>query len=132
MTFKEVFSKNIGWKIGGVVLALMLWFHLATEKTYEENFTAEIEYSGLSGDLYVEKIVPEITEIAVTGTGKQLAYLAFSEELKIRIDLSGVDEPGIFRHNLNPFEIYTIDPLEYAGITFPSGNVCSFSIKRKI
>ncbi len=132
MTFKEVFSKNIGWKIGGVVLALMLWFHLATEKTYEENFMAEIEFTGLSNDFYVERIVPDIAEITVAGTGKQLAYLAFSEELKIRIDLSEVNEPGIFKHNMNPFEIYTIDPLEYAGITFPSGNVCSLSIKRKI
>ncbi len=132
MAIKEVFLNNIGWKIGGIVLALMLWTHLATEKTYESTFKAKIEFSGLSENLYVERMAPEIVEIAVVGTGKQLAYLALFQKPMIRIDLSTIDGPGIFDYAFTPFEIYTIDPLDYAGITFPSGDDCSISIKRKI
>jgi YbbR domain-containing protein len=130
--YKELLTNNIGWKIGGVILALMLWFHLTTEETYEENFTAEIEYSGLSEGFYVEQIEPPAAEILIAGTGKQLAYLSAANKPKIRIDLSAIDEPGDYKYDISPLEIYTIDPYEYSGIKFASGNRCSFSVRRKI
>jgi hypothetical protein len=125
-------SNNIGWKIGGVVLALMLWSHLATEKTYEKDFSAEIEYAGLPEGLYVEKIEPPTAELTIVGTGKQLAFLAFSDKPKIRIDLSSVKGPGVFSFDITPLEIYPLDPYEYAKIKFPFDDHCDFVIKRKI
>lgn len=132
MSFKESFANNIGWKIGGIVLALMLWIHLTTEETYEGDFTADIEYIGLSDGFYVEKIDPPTAEIVIAGTGKQLAYLNVVNKPKIRINLSSVDEPGDFSYDFSPLEIYNIDPYEYSGIKFSSGNHCSISIRRKI
>ena len=111
MAIKEVILNNIGWKIGGIVLALMLWTHLATEKTYESTFKAGIEFTGLSDNLFIERMAPETVEIAIVGTGKQLAYLALFQKPMIQIDLSAVGGPGMFRYDFTPFEIYAIDPL---------------------
>lgn len=132
MTFKELISNNIGWKIGGLLLALMLWVHLSTEKTYEEDFTAEIEYSGLPDGFYVDKIEPPNAEIVIAGTGKQLAYLSVFNKPKIKIDLSSIKEPGDYDYEISPLEIYTIDSYDYSGIKFPDGDRCSVSVRRKI
>lgn len=132
MAFKELFTNNIGWKIGGIVLALMLWVHLTTEKNYEEKFTAEIEYGGLPEGFYVENIEPPAAEITIIGTGKQLALLGLARNPKIRIDLSSIKEAGTYRYDITLLEIYNIDPYEYASVDFPSGDHCSVSIKRKI
>jgi len=132
VAFKELFANNIGWKIGGIVLALMLWVHLTTEKNYEEKFTAEIEYAGLPEGFYVDRIEPPAAEIMIIGTGKQLALLALSRKPKIRIDLSSIKEAGTYKYDITPLEIYNIDPYEFAVVDFPSGDHCSVSIKRKI
>jgi len=132
VTFKELLTSNIGWKIGGIVLALMLWFHLTTEKNYEKIYTIEIEYTGLPDGLYVDKIEPPIVEIIIVGTGKQLALLDLAKKPKIRIDLSEMKESGTYEYDITLKEIYNIDPYEYAGVDFPSADRCRFSIKRKI
>jgi len=132
VSLKESLTNNIGWKIGGIVLALMLWFHLTTEETYEESFTAEIEYIGLAEGFYVEKIEPPETEIVIAGIGKQLAYLSVADKPKIRIDLSSVDEPGDYDYDISPLEIYSIDAFDYSSVKFPSGHRCSVSVRRKI
>jgi YbbR domain-containing protein len=132
VTFKELITNNIGWKIGGLVLALMLWIHLTTEKTYEEDFTAKIEFTGLPEGFYVEKIEPPDAEIVIDGTGKQLAYLSVFNKPKIRIDLSSIKEPGNYEYDLSLLEIYSLDPYEYSGIKFPSGDRCSVYVRRKI
>jgi YbbR domain-containing protein len=132
VTFKELLITNIGWKIGGIVLALMLWFHLSTEKNYEEIYTIEIEYTGLPDGFYVDKIEPPAVEVTIVGTGKQLALLDLTKKPKIRIDLSTMNEAGTYEYDITLKEIYDIDPYEYSSVDFPSGDHCSVSIKRKI
>lgn len=117
MGLKEIFTKNIGWKIGGLVLALALWFHLATEKVYEKNFDVDIETVGLADNLAVGKIVPAKANIAVTGTGKQLLKLSFLEELILRTDLSDIRNPGVYRRKFNLADIHPIDVSMYRRIS---------------
>jgi hypothetical protein len=118
---KEIFTKNIGWKIGGLALALALWFHLATEKVYEKNFAVDIEAVGLAENLAIGKIVPPTADITVTGTGKQLLKLSFLEQLTLKADLSGIKTPGVYRHKFNIVDIYPIDVSMYQRISL-SGN----------
>jgi YbbR domain-containing protein len=132
VTFKETISNNAAWKIGGIILALMLWIHLTTEKNYEGTFTADIEFEGLSDGFYVDKIEPASAEILIIGTGKQLALLSVSNNPGIKIDLSSVKEAGTYKYDITILEIYNIDPHEYIGVDFPSGDYCNVSIKRKI
>ncbi len=108
----------MGWKIGGLVMAVTLWLHLATEKIYEKNFTVGIEVTGLAEDLRIDRIEPESAEIAITGTGKQLLKLALSDELKILVDLSNIDEPGVYENKFNLIDIHPIDASVFRRISF--------------
>ncbi len=131
MGFKEIFTKNIGWKIGGLVIAVTLWLHLATEKVYEKNFAVEIEITGLAEDLRIDRIEPESMEIAITGTGKQLLRLSFSDELKIHVDLSDISEPGVYESKFNLMDIHPIDASAFRSISFSSFERYRISIVEK-
>jgi len=132
VTFKESLTNNIGWKIAGILLALALWFHLATEKDYEKIVRVEMEFVGLPQNMVVEKTDPEFMDIAVTATGKQLISLSFSEELKLKIDLSHIDSPRSYKHTCVPLEVYPKDHNQYRDLSFPNGDLCRISIKYKI
>jgi YbbR domain-containing protein len=128
---RTIFTKNIGWKIGGLVMAVVLWLHLATEKIYEKNFTVGIEVSGLAKDLRIDRIEPEFMEIAVTGTGKQLLRLSFSAELKIHVDLSGISEPGVFESKFKLIDIHSIDASAFKSISFSGFDRYRISVVEK-
>ena len=129
MTLKETLTRNIGWKIGGLVLAIGLWFHLVTEKVYEKAFSAEVVSVGLANNLVIENIKPEMTKIAFTGTGKQLIRLALTDQLKLRIDLSNIEKPGIYEHKFSLLDLYPIDPSIFLRITFQGNDRCQISVK---
>ncbi len=99
-------------------MALALWLHLATEKVYERNFPVEIEVTGLADDLRVERIEPETAEVAIMGTGKQLLRLALSDDLKLVVDLSNVNEPGTYEHKFNLIDIHPIDASAFKRVSF--------------
>ncbi len=132
MGLRTIFTKNIGWKIGGLVMAVALWLHLATEKTYEKNFTVGIEVAGLVDDLRIDRIEPESAEIAITGTGKQLLRLTFSDELKIIVDVSNIREPGVYENKFNLIDIRPIDLSAFRRITFAGIERYRISIVEKI
>lgn len=132
MRLKEILLKNIGWKIGGLILALALWFHLATERIYEKSYPADIEVIGLSDNLRVEKIVPPDLEVTVTGTGKQLIKLSISNELMLKANLAAVKNPGVYEHRFTIADLRLIDPTQYRRISFPGDAICSIYIAEKI
>ncbi len=113
-------------------MAVALWLHLATEKTYEKNFTVGIEVAGLVDDLRIDRIEPESVEIAITGTGKQLLRLTFSDELKIIVDVSNIREPGVYENKFNLIDIRPIDLSAFRRITFAGIERYRISIVEKI
>lgn len=132
MRLKEILLKNIGWKIGGLVLALTLWFHLATERTYEKNFPASFEIIGLSENLKVEKIVPPEGHVTITGTGKQLLKLSFSAHLKLVVNLSATRSAGVVEHRFDIADLLPIDPSQYRRVTFSGDGIYKIYIVDKI
>ncbi len=112
-------------------MAVILWLHLATEKIYEKNFTVEIEVTGLAENLRIDGIKPESAEIAITGTGKQLLRLAFSDDLKILVDLSGINGPGVYEDNFNMIDIRPIDTSAFRNISFSRFDRYRISIVEK-
>lgn len=112
-------------------MAVILWLHLATEKIYEKNFTVEIEVTGLAENLRIDRIEPESGEIAITGTGKQLLRLAFSDDLKILIDLSGVNGPGVYENKINLMDIHPIDASAFRRVSLAKIDRYEISIVEK-
>ena len=128
---KEKLFKNFGWKIVAILLALVLWFHVATEKTYEKIFQIKIDTIGLYKNLELEKVEPANTRISIIGTGKQILQLMVSGGITSYIDLAGVSRPGYYEFDLGIPSLYDLDASEYRNITFISENHIVVYIKAK-
>ena len=77
---------NLGVKIGALSVALLVWLHVVTEKTYTYTFRAMLKPTHLADNLIVANTLPEHLQVAVKGTGKRLFWLMFSE-IEIVLDL---------------------------------------------
>jgi len=131
LSLKEKLFSNLGWKIVAILLALVLWFHIATEKTYEKVFLTKIDTIGLYKNLEIEKIEPLSTRVSVIGSGKQLLQIMFSGGVTAYIDLAGITRPGRYEFNLNLSNLYDIESSAYRNITFISENHVVIYIKAK-
>jgi hypothetical protein len=131
LSLKEKLFANLGWKIVAILLALVLWFHVATEKTYEKFFLTKIDSIGLYKNLEIEKIEPTSTRVSVIGSGKQILQLMFSGGVTAYVDLAGITRPGRYEFDLGISNLYDIESSAFRNITFISENRVVVYIKAK-
>lgn len=81
---------NISLKIGSIVIALLLWFHVVTERWVVETVTAPIKFQSLPADLVVVNNVREEVQFQVRTKIKQLILLNYFGNPFMRIDLSEI------------------------------------------
>ncbi|MFQ6091908.1 MAG: YbbR-like domain-containing protein [bacterium] len=77
---------NLGVKMGAIGVALLLWLHVVTEKTYTYTFQASLKPTHLAENLVVANELPRHLQVKIRGKGKRLFWLMFSE-IKIILDL---------------------------------------------
>ena len=118
MSIKDKLFSNLGWKITAILLALVLWFHVATEKTYEKTFPVKLETAGLRSNLAVQDISPASTDISVVANGKQLLQLMLSSGVTAYVDLSFVSRPGQYEYSINLTNLHDVDASGFRGATF--------------
>ena len=131
MSLKEKLFSNLEWKIVAILLALVLWFHVATERFYEKRFPARVEMVGLARNLEVETVNPRSTDVSVLGTGKQLLQLMFSGGLRAHIDLTLVSRPGVYEYDLSVSDFYNIDVSSFRSIAILGGNHFKVAIRSR-
>lgn len=87
-------------KIIAVILGLLLWFHVATNKTYNHQLTLPINVVVLAEGLSLTQAPPESLTVTVSATGKQLLRQKWRERgLRVTATQFG---PGRHRLELNP------------------------------
>lgn len=79
-------TTNLGIKFLSLFTALLLWFHVTTERTYENTVTVPIQCINLGKNLLVTKAPPQSVKVKIRGKGKEL--LRFRRSAKITLDLS--------------------------------------------
>jgi len=65
-------KNNIDLKMWSVVLALLVWFHVATERTYDMTYTASLEFVNPPKGWTIVGNPPEEISLRLRGSGKQL------------------------------------------------------------
>lgn len=130
MSLKDKIFANIGWKLAALLLALVLWFHVATEETYEKQYRAHIQTVGLDGSLVVARIDPVVAQVSIIGSGKQLLQLSLSG-ITAYFDMSLVTRPGEYEYDLTPSHLYDIDLSEYRSVTIINESHFKIAIKSK-
>jgi len=89
---------NLTLKIGAVLLALLLWVHVATNKAYEHQFDVELRLVNVPAGLVLVSDFPTTATIRVKTTGKQLIALS-AKEIVVQVDASEFTE-GSIEHDL--------------------------------
>jgi YbbR domain-containing protein len=84
---EKIFS-NLGLKIAALFLALLLWFHATTDKTFVYDFDLPLTISNMPSDLILASPVPSKIEVKIGGKGKQLIKYFLSDKENVVIDVS--------------------------------------------
>ena len=85
--------KNIGWKLGSLGAAVLLWLAVSVTPDTVTNHSAPVLYHNMAGDLMVTGDAPETIQVELRGTAGQLTASALAGTVAV-FDLSGVKSPG--------------------------------------
>ena len=81
-------SFNLSLKIWSVVIAVLLWFHVTTERVIEQAFRIPLETSGVPEDLVLVDPPPRFVEVNIRGKAKEIIRLKLSTGHLVKLDLS--------------------------------------------
>src|SRR6266850_5663683 len=89
---------NLGLKLTALLLALLVYLHVYTERPAHMMFSFPIQISDLDSTLSLSGPVPSAVLAELRGTGKQLIRLRLGEPV-LKISLAGVGR-GRFERSL--------------------------------
>ncbi len=64
--------ENLWVKIAAILLAILLWFHVATEKTYQMEISLPLAHIEISEELVIAEPPPDSIRVLVSASGKTL------------------------------------------------------------
>jgi YbbR domain-containing protein len=114
------FLLNLDLKLWALVIAVVLWFHVTTEKTYEEYFQVPLFIPPPEGLIQVNPL-PKTIAFTLKGTGKDILKVKWFSTLKASVKLPKVKKGKmnlpLSKNNVNllperDVEIVFIDPPE--------------------
>ena len=83
-------THNLGWKIGSLVFAFLLWLTLVAQPEMTTIQTLPVLYKNIRPDLALVPGAPEIVHVELRGTGSALSRGNLAEAL-VTLDLDGTD-----------------------------------------
>jgi YbbR domain-containing protein len=82
----RIIFQNFWFKLVALLMALLLWFHVATDKVYEYTRTFPLEISNIPPHLVLAEKIPEQVKVKIRGRGKELLKLLLAERKSLEID----------------------------------------------
>ncbi len=105
-------SRNFGWKLGSLLIAVLLWFAYVGEPEAVTMRTAPILYRNLSKDLLIGQDAADSVRLALRGPAGRLSSAALGD-VAVDLDLGGIQSPGERTFTLSDGDLRLPD-----GITF--------------
>ena len=82
---------NLWVKLAALVLAVLLWFHVATDKVYQYQYTLPLTQIGIDENLVLTEAPPDSITVVVSATGKVLLRTDWKKRgLKLTADRTHV------------------------------------------
>ena len=100
---KKWFKTNRGLKILSFLTALLIWFHVTTERIYERTLNIPVSCVNLKENLFLAKSPPEKVEIKVQGKGRELLRLGnvLKAEINLRNEGIGFQKVELTKANIS-------------------------------
>jgi hypothetical protein len=89
----RLITRNFGWKLGSLALAVLLWFSILGEPELVTTHTAPILYKGLPQGLLIGIDAIDQVRVELRGPSGKLSQDRLGE-MAVLLDLSGVKGPG--------------------------------------
>lgn len=121
---------NFPLRLGAVLLALLLWVHVATNKSYEYNLEVPVRVQNVPDGLVLTSEFPQFVNVRVKGTGKQLLSL-LSRDAELTIDISDAKE-GTMRRELGFADVAALFDGSYDDLELMSPRVMTLKLEREI
>ncbi len=84
---------NIGWKLGSLLAAILLWLGVSAAPEVVANHSAPVLYRNLASELMIAGDSPETVRIELRGTTRQLRAAVLADTAAV-FDLSAVKSAG--------------------------------------
>jgi diadenylate cyclase len=82
-------TKNLGWKLGSLLLAILLWLAFSSAPLVVTTHTSPIVYNNLANGWMVSGNSPETVHLELRGPAGRLTVLSLAETV-VRFDLANV------------------------------------------
>lgn len=83
----RILFQNFWVKLVAIVMALLLWFHVATDKESEHIQTFPLEIVNIPERLVLAQKLPDRVSVTIQGKGKELLKLLLAEKKSVKIDV---------------------------------------------
>jgi len=80
--------ENLWVKISAILLAILLWFHVATEKTFQVEISLPLAQIEISDDLVIAEPPPDSVRVLISASGKTLLRSSWKRS-GVRLVVSG-------------------------------------------
>lgn len=127
---RNMFS-NPGLKLLGLFLAMLLWFHVATDKEYEIDIPYTFEYSDPPESLVIAAKPPALVNVRARATGKALIRTLWQDRIwHVRLDSAQV---GTLTVAISPDDVpkYGIEGLDIIQMSRDTIRIVIDSISQK-
>jgi|GEM_PF-1645861 YbbR domain-containing protein len=128
MNLLKYLFKDWPLKLISLIIAMILWFHSATEKIYIAERDTIIEYQNISTDITFRELPPGKIKAMYEASGKDLLRLYFFKP-KIVLNLKEI-KPGKISYALDEKEIKIPEGIEVYRIVLPE-NFLELSLEEK-
>lgn len=91
---RDLFTRNLGYKLVALLLALLLWFDVTTDETTIIDYPVPLRIAVEGRDMIITNEVPAEVDVSFSGTGKELLRLD-EESLAIRKSVEGGENDTI-------------------------------------
>jgi YbbR domain-containing protein len=83
----RILFQNVWFKLVAIVMALFLWFHVATDQVYDHTDSFPLEILNIPQPLLLAEELPSQVSVTIRGKGKELLKMLVAEKKSIRIDV---------------------------------------------
>jgi YbbR domain-containing protein len=90
---RRLVPKNLGWKLGSLLLAVLLWLAFSAAPDIVTTHTSPILYRNLAPSLLVAGDAPENIHVELRGPASQLTAASLADTVAL-FDLASVSGPG--------------------------------------
>jgi hypothetical protein len=125
---KTKIFKNMGWKVGGLLLSFALWFHLTTQQQYNQTLRVGIEYLNMPAGLQITQESLKSIPVEILANGKQLLELIYIDPVKIIVDLSKIKKPGKYSIEISREQLTIPSSMDNVRTNFIGLRTCDFEL----